>query len=207
MIIPRHQARSLPFFLLFALLLYLFQVAVESANLNLLYERSAIFDGELWRMLTGHLVHGHWLHLWLNLGGLMLVWLLFGESAGNRIWLGLTLGLAVGLSAAMLLFDPDMVRYRGLSGVQHGLLAAGAVLIIDRARFWGGLWLLLIFAKIGWEQMFGALPSSREAVGEVAIDAHLIGVLLGVSAAIGITLYRKRVCRAVELEAENEVSR
>ena len=49
----------------------------ESGRLALRYEREAVLQGEYWRLLTGHLVHGTWLHLLLNGAGLGLVAALF----------------------------------------------------------------------------------------------------------------------------------
>ena len=59
----------------------------NSARLLLRYERSAILDGELWRLLTGHLVHGNAWHLALNVAGMGLVALLFGRDYSPGQWL------------------------------------------------------------------------------------------------------------------------
>lgn len=172
--------KSLPFFLAAALLLIVMQLFEPDLGGRLIYQRADILNGEPWRLLTAHLVHANWTHLWLDLAGLMLVWLLFGEFATSRRWLTISLVTALGLSLAMLMFDPDMQRYRGISGVGHGLMMAGAVFALPKSRPWGLAWVMLLAAKILWEQLFGPIPGSEAAVGgRVAIDAHAYGVILG----------------------------
>ena len=52
----------------------LLEVAGDSATALLRYDREVIGNGELWRLLTGHLVHLGWSHFLLNAIGLALVW-------------------------------------------------------------------------------------------------------------------------------------
>ena len=37
------------------------------------YDRGALASGELWRLVTAHLVHLSWGHLWLNLAALVMM--------------------------------------------------------------------------------------------------------------------------------------
>ena len=45
----------------------------DPAREVLAYTREGVAAGELWRLLTGHLVHLGWTHMWLNLAGIALV--------------------------------------------------------------------------------------------------------------------------------------
>src|SRR5690606_7331879 len=67
----------------------LLMAALQAAGLahSLRYDRQAILDGEVWRLLSGNLVHLGWSHLWLNAFGLLLVWLLFGPLLPSSVWL------------------------------------------------------------------------------------------------------------------------
>lgn len=150
--------------------------------LSLRYERDAILAGEVWRLVTGHLVHLNWSHFALNVGGLVLIWLLFGARLTQAQWLIVLLACALGVSAGLFALHPELNWYVGLSGVLHGLFVAGAL---------GGLysgyraeWLLLglLALKLAWEQLSGPLPGTEElAGGMVIVDAHLYGALTGLA--------------------------
>ncbi|HEX8784094.1 MAG TPA: hypothetical protein VF764_12020, partial [Steroidobacteraceae bacterium] len=60
--------------LLACLLLLLPAVAGEGGRALLRYERSALADGEWWRLLSAHVVHLDLRHALLNVVGLALVW-------------------------------------------------------------------------------------------------------------------------------------
>ena len=150
------------------------------------FDRAAIVSGQLWRLLTGHLVHLGWPHLAMNLAGLWLIWRLYGHSLGDRQWLGLTAGSSVGISLALLALDPKLGWYVGLSGVLHTLIVVGIVVELRRHPL-PGEWILLVLivAKLVWEQLHGSLPGSAElAGGPVIVDAHLYGALIGLPAGL-----------------------
>ena len=147
------------------------------------YEREAILGGQIWRLVTGNLVHLSWSHLLLNLAGLGLVWALFGQALGTRAWAATFMVCALGVSLGVLLLDAGISWYVGLSGVLHGLFAAGAV--ADRNIKPGTRVLILgLFAtKLLWEQVYGSLPGTTAAAGgNVIVEAHLYGALAGVAA-------------------------
>jgi rhomboid family GlyGly-CTERM serine protease len=145
------------------------------------YERSAIQAGEVWRLITGNLVHLGWEHLALNLAGLLLVWLLFGRLLSTRQWLivSATSCLAVGLG--LLLFDPELDWYVGLSGMLHGLFVTGLLLNLRSGYKLEWLLLAALVVKLVWEQYHGAMPGSAEiAGGAVIVNAHLYGAVSGI---------------------------
>ena len=85
------------------------------------YDRSAIMAGAFWRILTGHLVHFSREHLLGNCAALLLTELflaLAGATIPRRFW-AIT-PPAVGFS--LLLFQPDLPMYGGLSGIACGLI-------------------------------------------------------------------------------------
>jgi len=82
----------------------------------LLYERAAILSGELWRLLTGHLVHFSTEHLLLDLLCIAVVgWTIETRRYPKFGLLCVVSALAVGLVS--ILFLPGMDRYGGLSAI------------------------------------------------------------------------------------------
>lgn len=145
------------------------------------YERAAILaDNEWWRVITGHLVHLGPSHMWLNLAALFVGWLLCGDTYSMPRWAILVFGCALGISTAFLIFEPHLNWYVGLSGVLHGLLAAGALALLRMRQ--PGAWLFVGFLviKIAWEQFMGPLPFSESTSGgNVVVDAHFYGAISG----------------------------
>ena len=145
------------------------------------FERVALLhDGQIWRLLTGHLVHLGWSHTGLNIIGLALIWILVGQRFDHRQWSAIIIALMLGISLGLLIFNPTLAWYVGFSGVLHGILVAGAVADIRSGDKTAYVLLLLIAAKLAWEQVAGALPGSEAAAGgNVIVDAHIYGGLLG----------------------------
>lgn len=162
----------------------------SGARLVLRYERNAILNGQAWRLLTGHLVHGNAWHLTLNVAGMGLVALLFGRDYSPWQWLGILLASIAAIDIGFVFYEPQLEWYVGLSGVLHGAIAAGLmawwhyenrVLTLSVA-------LLLIF-KLIWEQHRGALPFSGDM--PVIVDAHLFGACGGLAGAALIWLIQR----------------
>lgn len=119
----------------------------------LIYDRSAIIDGEIWRLVTGHLYHFSSLHLWCNLVPLVLIGTCIERQSGSwLIGVCLMMGMAIGVS--LFFAHPSMIRFGGGSGLVCGLFAyfgfSGA-----NARGRRGtvcrLTLTVIFLKCGYE--------------------------------------------------------
>lgn len=154
------------------------------------YERQAILEGEIWRLLTAHLVHLGWRHLLLNGVGLGLIWLLLRATWSQPRWLLIWLLTALGVSLGQLLFSPELKWVVGLSGTLHGLFAAGAIAMLWQGEKTGMIMLLVLVAKLAWEQFASPMPGSAEWVGGAVItSAHLYGAVSGaVSALMLLTL-------------------
>ena len=158
---------------------------------SLRYERLGVLNGEWWRLLTGHLVHGNFQHLALNVAGTGLVALLFGRDYSAAQWLFILLAGAACIDAGFVFCEPQLVWYVGFSGVLHSAVTAG---IIAWWRYENRLLTLLVAALLGaklfWEQQRGALPFSGDM--PVIVDAHLFGAIGGVLAAASIAVWRQR---------------
>ncbi|NJN52323.1 MAG: rhombosortase [Gammaproteobacteria bacterium] len=109
-------------------------LALASADVATLlsWDRMRLWDGQLWRLFTGHLVHANAWHVIINLTGLLLVILLFGNILNSLRWCALMGVAAVSVSVGLLLTAVWPQTYVGLSGVLHGLVAAPLVLLMRR---------------------------------------------------------------------------
>lgn len=176
--------RDLPALIL-ALLTIILGFTGSAGRVALRYEREAILSGgEVWRLFSGHLVHLGWSHLLLNLAGCLLVWVLFRNDYRLWQWLVILALSVIVIDAGFLWLNPELAWYVGLSGLLHGLFAAGLVAWLREQRWESWLVLSAFLAKIGWEQYAGALPLSAEtAGGPVVVDAHLYGAAGGFVAA------------------------
>lgn len=92
----------------------------------LLYDRAALAQGEVWRAWTGHFVHFGWPHFLIDTGLLCILGWLMEARYPWFTRLSLILMPAF-ISASIYLFEPNVVRYGGLSAVNLGLLLYAAV--------------------------------------------------------------------------------
>jgi rhomboid family GlyGly-CTERM serine protease len=171
-------------YLLLALTLMTLALLPDSWQAVLQYSRAGIANGHYWQLFTGHLLHSNYWHLLMNLGGLLLATLLHGSyfNARQVAWQWLLSVLII--SSALYLFSEDIQVYVGLSGLLHALFTLGAIADIQRQLRSGWLILLGIIAKVVWEQWHGPDAALSQLIGaNVAIDAHLYGVLSGLSIA------------------------
>lgn len=160
------------------------------------YDRTAVAAGEVWRLVTGNLVHLNWPHLALNLAGLVLIWVLFARGWSLRLWCGAFLAGALAVGAGLFLFDPRLQWYVGLSGVLHALFAVG-VLVEPGFRPWERAVLLAaLAAKIAWEQVVGPTPGVAALIdGAVVVQAHLYGAVGGLVFGIAVRAARPGAAR------------
>lgn len=169
----------------------------ETGRIALRYARSAIADGEAWRLVTGHLVHLGWSHFLMNALALGAIWALVGRHLPAARWWAVLALVMAGIDAGFWWLGPHLDWYVGLSGVLHGLLVAGLLAGFGEARAEALLLLVLVTAKLAWEQVFGALPGSASAAGgPVVVEAHLYGALAGAAAGACLQI---RVGRAASI--------
>ena len=152
------------------------QSAGPETRVALAWDRGALGAGEVWRLVSGHFVHLGWSHCALNVAGLLLVWTLVGRNLGARAWGIVALLSIVAIDAGLWLINTELDWYVGLSGLLHGLLAAGLLSGVLRRIVLAAF----LVAKLGWEQFSGPLPGSVSSTGgAVIVDAHFYGALGG----------------------------
>jgi rhomboid family GlyGly-CTERM serine protease len=179
-----------------AALLVLLHLAGGEPLQALRYERAAVLAGEWWRLLTGHLVHGDLAHLGWNLGGVLLVWWLFGDEYTNPQWLLILLVSTAAVDIGFLWLEPEVDWYVGFSGTLHGCLAAGLAASLRRDADWLTLGVTaLLAAKLAWEYFAGPLPLTGGSISLPVIhEAHAYGAIGGLLC--GLAILRVRPERA-----------
>jgi len=164
----------------------------EHARQLFRYERLAVVEhDQLWRLLTGHLVHGNWRHLALNLAGLTVLCALFPRHYSMPRWGFIGVLSVLAIDVGFVWREPQLAWYVGLSGVLHGVLAAGAVAWWRyESRLLALALTAILVGKLAWEQSQGSLPFSGDM--PVIVDAHLYGALGGLIAAVSILISDRR---------------
>lgn len=148
------------------------------------WERS-LAASEPWRLVSGQLVHLGWVHLGLNLAALGLAWGWFGATLGGRGGVAASLASGAAVMLGLTFATPGLQWYAGLSGVLHGLVAAGALAGLRRRPGLALAVLALLAAKLAAEMLGqGSAGTARLIGGPVVVAAHLYGALGG--AAFGL---------------------
>ena len=166
----------------------------EHAAQALRYERAAVLSGEAWRLLTGHLVHADGSHLLWNALGLALVFALFAGEYAPVEWVAIMLASTAAIDLGFLVFEPQMAWYVGLSGVLHGLMAAGLAAWLRERRDLVCVAIAAIFiGKLTWEHLRGPLPFTAESLTVPVIhEAHTYGAVGGALCAMILLACRSR---------------
>ena len=151
------------------------------------YDRAAIAAGQWWRLLTAHLVHLNFRHAALDVAGLALLWALFARDLRPGQWAVIVLTAAAAIDCGLWLRDPSVQWYLGVSGVLHGVLAAGAFVGLRRGHLESWILAGLLLAKLIYEQIQGPMPFAGSET-PVVVDAHLYGGLGGLAAIITLRL-------------------
>jgi len=164
----------------------------DTGRVWLSYDRPGIAAGELWRLLSGHFVHLGIPHLVWDAAGFLLIWYLVGQAFSRMQWVFVLLVSIVGIDLGFWFLEPNLSWYVGLSGLVHGLLAAGIMGSLRSGRI--DMWILGVglIAKLAYEALVGPVPGSAQSSGgAVIVVAHVYGAVAGAIAA-GIILIRVR---------------
>ena len=147
-----------------------------------IYQRSLIFSGQVWRTWTGHIVHFGPTHLWWDLAVFLPAgcWL---EHLRPKCAYWFYPLCPVIISVVLLIFDPTLERYAGLSGLATGTLVLLACIQLQNKKESPWIWLgvlLLVVAKLVLELRQGTplLVSDFKNIRNVPL-AHISGTGCG----------------------------
>ncbi len=163
-------------------LLILPELAGEAGKLAWRYDRAGLAAGQLWRLITAHIVHLNLEHAALNSLGLVLMWALFARDYSPRQWLFIVLGSIAAIDAGLWMRDSTIAWYVGSSGAMHGVMSAGTLAHVRRRDLDGWILAIFLIVKLGYEQTAGALPFADTGPG-VVVNAHLYGAIGGLAVA------------------------
>lgn len=153
------------------------QALPADARAALRFDRTALLEGELWRLFTAHLVHLGWAHWALNALGLVLCGALADPlPSPGRLLARLALP-GLGVSLMLLAFDPSLTHYVGLSGVLYGLFVLTLWPQARRGDVLGGVALATVLAWMTWQWVVGPVASEVALIGgAIVARAHAYGV-------------------------------
>jgi rhomboid family GlyGly-CTERM serine protease len=173
---------------------------------TLQFDRPAILHGEIWRVITGNLVHWSLEHFALDVAVFLVVGCLY-EPIIRRIYPWLMLASAAAVGVGLLLFQPALTIYRGLSGVDSGQFAAAVgieCLLASREKrrwLWVGPATAVFALKILFECGTGQMFFGTESLGDIGRPVPLAHAA-GVAAVLGFVA----ICLFVRNSAFREES-
>lgn len=175
----------------------------HSLRSELLYTRTALSNGDLWRIVSCHWVHLNTDHLlWSAMTFLVLG--SFSEMIDRKKYMITIGGSAVLIPIAIWLAMPDLNNYGGLSGLDCALYALLVVLFIKREwRIRNWIWVIimmfflgLLLAKIVYETATGLtifVDNTHTNMIPVPLS-HLVGGLVGIAAGAPIRSAKRIAC-------------
>lgn len=154
------------------------------------FEHSAL-PSEPWRLLTCHWAHWHLDHLCWNLAVFMALGAMM-EIRSRARFLACVVSSALVISATLIVARPELVLYRGLSGIDSALFAAVVVVLLRdavAARQWQtSSWLALavtaLLAKIAFESVTGRCLFVDTTTFTPIPLVHTAGAIVGVIVAL-----------------------
>lgn len=163
----------------------------EPARRLLSFDRTAIGEGQWWRLLSAHFVHLGVEHAVLNSLGLVLMWALFARDFSPWRWAAIYSCAALAVGLGLWFRNPELQWYVGASGALHGVMTAGTLAHLRRRDLDGSILAIFIVAKLFYEQIAGALPFAGSS--DTIVDAHLYGALGGLGVALFLPSRREPV--------------
>ncbi|HCR98110.1 MULTISPECIES: rhomboid family intramembrane serine protease [Halomonas] len=154
-------------------------VPIEISGNQFVYRSltDGLINGQVWRLLSPAFLHFGWMHLIFNL---MWLWY-FGRQVevlqGSRTMLLLL--LVAGIGANLAQYFTGTVLFGGMSGVVYALL--GHVWVMSRRAPQRGFFVpqMLVVFMLGWMVFTMTDMASWVGFGNVANEAHLGGLLVG----------------------------
>lgn len=172
----------LPWITLFVVVASLYATLSPATADAWIYDRQAIQAGEVWRLLTGHLVHLSSGHLTTDLLGFGLSGVLIECCWGHKSGL-LYLAMGTGIGLALWVFEPTLARFGGLSGLAYGNAVIVALKMLARRQIGYRIAMLLLSVLI--LKIFMDFIYTTSGLFETGADSfvtvpfsHLVGVLI-----------------------------
>ena len=167
-------------FLLMAIFLLVILQIMQSYIIDLSFDRTSIAHYELWRLVSGGLVHANFSHLLLNILGLFCLLVLYDNQISVHTWCITSLTLVTIINCVLYLFWPSTEFYFGFSAALHGLFVWYSLIEWREKRVWFPLVVLLILiGKLSMDTMLTDSLSSQIIGMRVHWQSHWIGAVSG----------------------------
>lgn len=170
---------------------FLLHLLADGPNSRLYLEIQNQNAFHVWQMFSGHLTHLSWEHFIGNAIGIALLQQVYGHSFKAVSWLWVVAGLMLFISSGLMLLSVKLIWYGGLSGLIVGLTSYAA--LIDQ-RHHTRFNTLVISALVIYSSFLcfrGEIVAGLGAV-PVASLSHLLGVIGGITIALGVKLSHNR---------------
>jgi rhomboid family GlyGly-CTERM serine protease len=147
-------------------------------------------EGQLWRVVTCHLTHCSGEHLFWDLAMFLLLGVLCEHRCATR-WLACLAASSLAIPVAVLVLQPELAAYRGLSGADTALFTLLAATLLKEKWRQGDIgWLIVIatlLAGLIGKTLYEVITGHCVFVDDTAAGfqpvplAHLVGALIGVA--------------------------
>ena len=142
--LPKGIKSRFPIWTSFILGLSIISYALPQVSSILIYDRVAIFQGEIWRLFSSHLAHFTTLHLFYNLIAFGVAgWII--EYKGYQHFMLLSLLMAFFISVFLMVMKPNMLYYGGLSGLASGSIYYLALFGLRESQPWRFICIITLF--------------------------------------------------------------
>ena len=194
---PKHQSvKAVPIITLLMMAAALIIAGAPSVAPWLIFDRAAILDGQVWRLFTGHWVHFSGSHLLYDLVALAVIgWII--ESKSLPRFGSFCLITPFVISIALLVFEPSIAFFGGLSGLATGALVF--LILSDRElppviRLAVGMALIgkMICESIGGHALFASVPANVRS----AVASHIWGAAAGALISVTFQSYIRRIANS-----------
>lgn len=191
-----HLKTQLPTYTLFVLVMSTLAYVLPDVASLLVFDRSAIFSGEVWRIVTGSLVHFTSTHFVYD----VLAFAAAGFIIEYRRYPGsgiLYVVMALSIGVSLMVLEPEMHYYGGLSGLACGSVAYLALYGLREksyVRLFSAAMLVFLALKISFELYTGqsVMGDNGQEVFVIMPISHLVGALSAVAVFIYIECFSKR---------------
>jgi len=164
---------------------------LPGASAWLQFDRDAVAAGQWWRIVSGHVTHWNFDHLFWDGAVFAVLGVLCERRNRVHFFVGL-LAAAVLIPLSVWLLLPEMRTYRGLSGLDTGLFTMLAIwTLVEKWQARQGRWVALLFCllaglvvKIAFEMFTGGTIF----VDAATADFHPVPLAHVVGAAVGIVV-------------------
>lgn len=172
-----------------ALILVSVFFVIGPAPVDWVYDRKGLANYEVWRLVTGHLVHSESSHLLWNVIALVMLGGFVEQHSVRLFWNTLLIGI-IGVDSGLFFVLPDLQAYCGLSGVLNSLWLVTLILVWGETR---QVWVILL-AGISIAKLIIEMHTGKGLLTETQWpsipEAHLFGFLAVLPSAMYLAFAR-----------------